>query len=109
MTVGSGLSIGLQERDQFKQNMVLRQLIEGRSNAVGTATLTSDGVATRTVVTAPVCGPNSAVFLFPQTAHAAAKSLATHVAAADVTASQFTITHGVTSFSDCTYWWVCLG
>lgn len=107
MTTGSGLYLAPSETDQHKQNIAIRQLIEGRSNAVGTCTLTHDGVATTTAVTAPACGPNSAVFLFPTTAHAAAVVATTYISA--VTPTTFTITHAATANADVTFYFVCLG
>lgn len=105
MTVGSGLYINPTEQDQVKQNQAIRQLIEGRSNAVGTVTLTAN--AGSTVVTAPSCGPNSCVFLFPTTANAAAIVAATYVSA--VAAGTFTVTHTNNANADKTFFWVALG
>jgi hypothetical protein len=109
MTTGSGLYISQAEKDPFKQNTAIRQLIEGRSNAVGTVTLNGNGVATSTVVTARTCSSSSAVFLFPATAHAAAVVATTYVTAPNVVAGQFTVTHAATANGDATFWWVCLG
>lgn len=109
MTVGSGLYINPAEKDPIKQNLVMRQLIEGRSNAVGTVTLTHDGVATTTTVTAGTCGANSCVFLFPTTAHAAAVVASTYIAATNVSGGQFIVTHAATSNADVTFFFVCLG
>jgi len=109
MTVGSGLFISEDEQDKTRQNHVIRQLLEGRSNAVGIATLDHDGTATTTTVTASVCGPASAVFLFPASAHAAAALSTTYVTQANVSAAQFVISHAATSQTDQTFWWVCLG
>jgi hypothetical protein len=105
VTVGSGLAINLTEKDPQKQNAVIRQLIEGRSNAVGSVTLTAN--AASTVVTAPTCGPNSAVFLFPTTANAAAIVAATYVSA--VAAQSFTVTHTNSATADKTFYWVAIG
>jgi hypothetical protein len=109
LTVGSGLSISIAEKDPVKQNGIIRQLIEGRSNAVGTVTLAHDGVATTTTVTAPTCGPNSIVLLTPLTAHAAAVVTGVYVLAASVTPGQFVITHAATAESDRTFGWFCVG
>lgn len=109
MTVGAGLYLAPAEQDQLKQNAAIRQLMEGRSNAVGTVTLAHDGVATTTTVTATNCGPNSIVILFPATAHAAAVVTGTYVLAASITARQFIVTHAATAESDQTFWWVALG
>lgn len=109
MTTGSGLYLNPGERDVSKLVDAIRQLMEGRSNAVGTVTLTGNGSATSTTVTANNCGPNSAILLFPATAHAAAVVATTYAKAADVTPRQFIVTHATTSNSDVTFWFVCLG
>ncbi len=109
MTTGSGLYLNRAEKDQGRVNDVVRQLIEGRSNAVGTVTLAHDGAATTTTVTAATCGPNSIVFLSPMTAHAASALSGTYVKASDISAGQFIVTHAATSNSDVTFGWVCLG
>lgn len=109
MTTGAGLFLSQDEHDPFRQNSVIRQLIEGRSNAVGTATLTGDGVATSTTVTATTCGPNSAVFMFPTTANAAAVVSTTYIDPANVTPGQFIVTHATTSNADVTFFYACLG
>src|SRR5579885_1378785 len=105
MTTGSGLYLSPVERDPLRQNAVIRQLIEGRSNAVGAVTLAHDGATTSTVVSAPACGPNSAVFLFPTTAHAAAALATTFVGPSNVAPKQFTITHAATTNTDVTFFW----
>lgn len=107
MTTGSGLYINPREDSSFKQNTIINQLAQGRSNAVGTVTLTHDGATTTTTVTANTCGPNSAVFLSPTTAHAATALSGTYISA--VAAKSFTITHAATSNSDVTFYWVALG
>lgn len=111
MSRGSGLYLAPNERDPVKVAAAVRQLIEGRSNAVGTVTLEDDGVATSTAVTAPTCGPNSAVFLFPATSAASTYFIgnALYVKETDVKAGQFTVTHAATSTASLTFYWVCLG
>src|SRR5688572_5777021 len=101
---GSGVYIAPNEKDPIKQNAAIRQLIEGRSNAVGTVTLTNDGVAMGTTVTAPNCGPNSAVFLFPTTAAASTflRGSDLHVKTTNVTAGQFIVTHAATATASLT-------
>lgn len=103
--IGSGISLSLSERDPLRQNHAIRQLMEGRSNAVGTVTLTAN--AASTVVTAVNCGPNSAVFLFPTTANAAAIVAATYVGT--VAPGTFTVTHTNDANADKTFFYVCLG
>lgn len=107
--LGSGLYINPAEKDQKKFADSIRQLMEGRSNAVGTFTLTGDSVATTTVVTAQTCGPSSVVIAFPATANAAAVVGTTYIQAADIAAGTFTVTHAATGNSDCTFFFVCLG
>jgi hypothetical protein len=109
MTTGSGLFLSEDEKDTIRQNQAIRQLMEGRSNAVGTVTLAHDGVATTTTVSAQTCGPNSAVFLFPTTAHAAAVVASTYIKVTDVTPKQFIVTHATTSNTDVIFFYVCLG
>ena len=106
-TPGSGIGISAQEKDPRKQNAVMRSLLEGRSNAVGTTTLVHDGTTTTTTVTAVNCGLNSVPFLMPQTAHAAAVVATTFISA--VALGSFTITHAATSNTDVTFGWVALG
>lgn len=109
MTTGSGLYLSPTETNQQRQNSAIRQLIEGRSNAVGVVTLAHDGVATTTTVTAPTCGINSIVILTPQTAHAATAFATTYVQASDITAGQFIVTHAATAQTDQTFGWLCVG
>ena len=67
---GSGLWLNVGEQNVKKIVDRIRQLMEGRSNAVGTATLSSTG-ATSTSITAVNCGQNSHVHLTPLTPSAA--------------------------------------
>lgn len=105
MTVGSGLWLSDDETEQRSQNFVIRQLIEGRSNAVGQCTLAAN--ATSTTVAAINCGANSAVFLFPKTAHAAAIMTSTYVSG--VSARQFVVSHPSNANTDKDFYFVCLG
>lgn len=107
MTTGSGLSINPGETNLTKIVQVVRQLIEGRSNAVGSVSLAHDGIVTTTTVSAPTCGPNSVVKLTPQTANAAAVVATTYVSS--VASGQFVITHVATSQTDQTFGWHCVG
>lgn len=109
MTRGSGLSHSANEKDPQRISSTLRQVLEGRSNAVGSVTLTHDGVATTTTVTAPNCGPNSVVILAPETDWAAASYPTTYVKDSDISAGQFIITHQPTSNATETFGWFCVG
>ncbi len=101
----SGTIVHLAEKDPLKQNQAIRDLFAGRSNAVGTVTLTAN--AASTVVTAINCGAGSRVFLFPTTANAAAIVAATYVSS--VGQGTFTVTHTNNANADKTFFWVCLG
>jgi hypothetical protein len=109
MTIGSGLSHPVNDKDPQRQSLSIRQLLEGRSNAVGMTTLTHDGSATTTTVTAPNCGPNSIVFLAPLTDWAAASYPTTYVLKSNITPGQFIITHQPTTNATETFGWICLG
>ena len=101
------LWLSLLELNQQRINTVIQQLIEGRSNATGTVTL-STGV-TSTTVTAPTCGASSVVKLNPQTLNAAAAYATSCVKSTDVSAKQFIITHASSSTTDRTFSWFAVG
>jgi hypothetical protein len=104
----SGFAPAAGERDLYKIVTAIRQLFEGRSNAVGTCTLTAN--AASTTVTAKTCGASaSQVFLFPTTAHAAAEIAAGGCYISAVANTSFTITHANNAQSDRTFSFVCLG
>lgn len=104
----AGITLSPSERDLIRIVMAVRQLMEGRSNAVGAVTLAA-GAATTTAVSAPNCGAGSKVFLFPASASAAAALGTTCVLPANVTAGQFVISHAVGPPNDRTFFWVALG
>lgn len=95
------------EKDLTKFAFSIQQLAAGRSNAVGTVTLRAS--QTTTTVLAPNCGAESAVFLFPQTANAAAVWTSLYVPAATVTPGQFIIQHPSNANADKTFSYVALG
>jgi len=103
----SATVVNTNEQDLTKFAFALQQLAMGRSNAVGSVTLTAN--AATTTVTAPNCGAGSKVFLFPATANAAAIVAATYVLSANVTAGQFIVTHTNNANADKTFYWVALG
>ena len=92
------------EKDPARIVRAIRELFEGRSNAVGTFTLTAN--ATTTVVAAPNCAVGSTVLLSPRTAHAANDMATTSVVAAK---GSFTVTHANNGRNDRTFGYVCLG
>jgi hypothetical protein len=95
------------ETQPYRLVNAIRQLMQGRSNAAGSATLAA-GAAT-TTVTAPNCAPGSQVFLFPRTAHAAAELAAGGCYVSAVASGSFTLTHANNSQTDRTFSYVCLG
>lgn len=96
-------SAGASEREVLQ---AIRELIEGRSNAVGTVTLTP--AATSTVVSKVTVNANAGVFLFPSTA-SAALSVATTYANITPGGGSFTITHTSTAAVDRTFYYAVLG
>jgi hypothetical protein len=103
----SGVILHIAEKDQTRQNQAIRDLFAGRSNAVGTVTLTAS-VAT-TTVTAINCGLGSRVFLMPTTANASAEFGNGTIRISAVANGSFTITHANNAQTDRTFYWVALG
>ena len=101
----SGNVPALSEKDPFRFAQAINELFQGRSNAVGSVTLTAS--ATSTAVAAENCGDESQVFLFPKTANAAAALATTYVTA--VGNGTFTITHANNSQTDRTFGYVAIG
>ena len=107
MTVGAGLSISPAERNPQVQNQVIRQLIEGRSNALVEVTLTAS--AASTTVTAPTCGAGSAPIPVPMTAAAAAELGAGTMYVSSVLNGSFILAHANSSVSTRTFRFVVIG
>lgn len=103
---GAGIFLDPTEKDPIRQNHAIRQLMEGRSNAVGSCTLAT-GSATTTTVIAVTCGPNAWPHLEPMTANAAAARQTTFVSS--VTPGQFIVSHSSTSSIDVTFRFFCVG
>ena len=97
------------DADPKKLITAIRQLAEGRSNAVGTVTLAAGAAAT--AVPAPTCGKEAKIFLFPATANAAAElgNGTAYVKAADIAAGQFIVTHANNAQTDRTFHWLAIG
>lgn len=85
----------------------LKELGSGRSNAVGTVTLTAN--QTSTVVAAINCGPDSRVFLMPTTANASAEFGNGTIRISAVGQGTFTVTHANSAQTDRTYFWLAVG
>ncbi len=99
------MSVSTAEKDPAKFAVAIQQLYAGRSNATGTVTLAAG--ATSTVVNPPNCAPQSAVFLFPKTANAAAALATTFINS--VGKQSFTISHANNAQIDRSFFYVCLG
>lgn len=99
------MSVATTEKDPAKFAIAIQQLYSGRSNATGSVTLAAG--ATSTVVPAINCAPQSAVFLFPKTANAAAAMATTFIPAAGK--QTFTITHANNAQTDRSFFWVAFG
>jgi hypothetical protein len=90
---------GTEETDTKKIILSLQQLAAGRSNAVGTVTLTIS--AGSTVVTDMNCAVGSTPILTPTTANAATAIATTYISA--VFNGSFTITHANSTTTGCTF------
>lgn len=95
------------EKDIRRIVQGIRDLFSGRSNAVGTVTLTANQATT--TVTAINCGADSKVFLMATTANAAAEAGGTALRISAVAGGSFTITHANNAQNDRTFFWVALG
>ena len=98
---------GVSEKDLSKFALSLQQLAAGRSNATGSVTLAAS--ATSTTISADNCAPQSAVFLFPKTANAAAALAAGTTFINSVGKQSFTISHANNAQTDRSFFYVCLG
>ena len=83
----------------------IRELFEGRSNAVGEVTLTAS--TTTTTVTSDTCGDESVILLSPRTANAAAALATTYVSA--VGNGTFTLTHANNAQTDRRFGYAAIG
>ncbi len=102
----SGEPPHLNETRQWRIVQAIRELFEGRSNAVGSVTLTAND--TTTVVSNVVSNADSKIFLMPTTANAQADWIAGMRVSAKAQGS-FTITHPNNANADKTFDWVALG
>lgn len=98
------LNVSINETDPKRLSAVLRQLVEGRSNAIGTFTLNAN--STSTTVTAVNCAVSSFVFLSPTTTHAAWQMAFIKTAPAN---GSFVVTHANNTLTDCSFGFIALG
>lgn len=103
------MAIQLQRGERDLQRIVdaIIQLNEGRQASVGDVTL-RDGQTT-TVVSFPNCSTECRVFLFPQTANAAAAVPTTYIPKAGILRRQFTIVHLDAVTLDRSFHFLCIG
>ena len=103
------MAINLQRGERDLQRIVdaIIQLVTGRSNSVGDVTLTAS--AASTVVAFPNCSRDCRVFLFPQTANAAAALATTYILKANILQGSFTITHANNAQVDKSFSFICVG
>jgi hypothetical protein len=104
-----------EEKDLRKIILAIQQLAAGRSNATGVVTL-APGTTTTTVspsdpvnTGARTVAPQSAVFLFPKTAHAAAELAAGGCYVSIVGKQKFTVTHANNAQSDRMFFYLAVG
>jgi hypothetical protein len=95
------------EEDGYKIVRAIRELFEGRSNAVGTVTLAAG--ATSTTVTAMNCGAGSTPLLVPTTANAAAEIGNGTLYVGTVANGSFIITHADSDQTDRTFRFAAFG
>src|SRR5512139_1422422 len=104
---GGALWLAENEKDQRRQNAAVRQLMEGRSNATGSVTFSTD--ATSTSVTAPTVGASSVIVLMPQTSAAAAALATSYIPSTDVSPKVFIVHHSSSTSTSCVFGWIALG
>jgi hypothetical protein len=93
------------EKDLTKFAFALQQLAQGRSNAVGTVTLTHG--TTTTTVTNQTCGSESIVLLMPKTLNAAGALATTFVT--NIGPGTFTLNHANAATTDRTFGYINIG
>lgn len=103
----SAIVLSAAERNLNTIVQAIRQLTEGRSNAVGTVTLTA-GVTTTTVLFAN-CSTSSLPQLTAMTANAATALATTFILQANILNGSFIITHANNGQTDRTFAFVVLG
>jgi hypothetical protein len=97
----------INETDLTKINTSLQQLAAGRSNAVGTVTLTEN--AASTLVSDLNCSEDSVILLMPTTANASAEQGAGTIYVSAVARKSFTVTHANNSQTDRTFRYAIYG
>ncbi len=103
------MAIQLQREERDLQKIVdsIIQLNQGRQASVDDVTLTPGAAAT--VVSFPNVSKDSRVFLFPQTANAAAAMPTTYILRAEILQRSFTIRHANNAQADRTFSFLAIG
>jgi len=101
----SGNVPSLYDQDMVRIIQSIRDLYAGRSNSVGTVTLTAN--ATTTTISHPNLAASSRIILTPTTANAAAALATTYQTAAG--AQSVTLTHANNAQIDKTFLWAAFG
>lgn len=97
------------EKDLRKVILAVQQLAAGRSNAVGTVTLTANSATTVVTTRTGTCAPGSMPILIPTTASAATEFGAGTWRISSVGIDTFTITHVNSATADRTFLYALLG
>lgn len=95
------------EKDPYKIVRAVRELFEGRSNAVGAFTLMANTAST--TVMAVNCGAGCTVLAFPKTANAAAEIGNGTMYIGTVSNGSFVVTHANNAQTDRTFLYAALG
>jgi hypothetical protein len=95
------------ERDLTKLALAINELASGRSNAVGSFTLTPNTAST--TVTAPTCGNGSVPIVIAKTANAAAEIGAGTLYVSAVLNGSFTVAHANNAQNDRSFFFACIG
>lgn len=97
------------ETDLKKIILAIQQLAAGRSNAVGTVTLTQNAATTVVTTRTGTCAPGSVPILIPTTANAATEFGAGTWYISSVGLDTFTITHVNSATASRTFLYVLVG
>lgn len=97
------------EKDLRKIILSIQQLAAGRSNAVGSVTLTQNSATTVVTTRTGTCAPGSVPILIPTTANAATEFGAGSWYISSVGTDTFTITHVNSATASRTFLYVIVG
>lgn len=97
----------------FRMSRVVNNIMRGRTNNVGTITLTANAVSTVVTLAKGVLSQDSAIIFDPLTANAATElygvTMYVLTANRDVTNKQFTITHANNANADKSFRYIIVG